>query len=272
MHVTDRPPTRPISHTRVFTLPKEGKTVAENEDACACATRPEADIYVVADGASDSVFSGLWAQMLAHRLAHNVPPRNDAPTWRTWIEAVQQEWERTVRADPVPWYVEPKIREGAFATCVALIVQRPTNGSDSARWGAMAVGDTCLFHVQTSDGGISPEASQAARGFPISDPATFGLNPLALSSNSASNEAVWPAVAIAGGVWCPGDSFVLATDALAHWITQEIVPTGAWDRLLSLMQSSDDQAFEALMRAEWERGTLRNDDITLLLVQTGAAP
>ena len=271
MHVTDRPPTRPISYMRVFTLPKDGKTVAENEDACACATRPGADVYVVADGASDSVFSGLWAQMLAHHLAHHVPARNDAATWRTWIEAVQQEWERTVRADPVPWYVESKIREGAFATCVVLIVQRPHNGSGSARWGAMAVGDSCLFHVQAGDD-RPPEASQAARGFPISDPATFGLNPLALSSNSVSNEAVWPAVAVAGGVWRPGDSFVLATDALAHWITQEIVPSGDWDRLLSLLHSSDDQAFETLMRAEWGHGTLRNDDITLLLVQTGAAP
>ncbi len=271
MHVTDRPPTRPISRMRVFTLPKDGKTAAENEDACACATRSGADVYVVADGASDSVFSGLWAQMLAQRLAQEVPSRNDAPTWRTWIEAVQQEWERTVRADPVPWYVEPKIREGAFATCVVLIVQPPNNGSGSARWGAVAVGDSCLFHVQAGDNGGRPEASQAARGFPISDSAGFGLNPLALSSNSASNEAVWPAVAVAGGVWWPGDSFVLATDALAHWITQEIVPTGDWDRLLSLLHSSDDQAFEALMRAEWQRGTLRNDDITLLLVQTGAA-
>ncbi len=272
MPATDHPPTRPISHSRVFTLPKDGKTADEYEDACACATRPGADVYVVADGASDSVFSGLWAQMLAHRLAHNVPQRNDAPTWRNWIEEVQQEWERTVRADPVPWYVEPKIREGAFATCVALIVQRPSKGSTSARWGAVAVGDSCLFHVQVATNGTPAALSPAGRGFPISDPAAFGLNPLALSSNPASNESVWPAVAVAGDVWHFGDSFVLATDALAHWITQEIVPTGDWNRLLSLLHTSDDQAFEALMRAEWERGTLRNDDITLILIQTGAAP
>jgi hypothetical protein len=266
MHGADLSPGTQTSQSRLFQLPKEGKTEAEYEDACAIREADKA-IYVMTDGASDSVFAGLWAQIVADRFAQNdLPNRNDAVSWRAWIDPAQQEWERTVRADPVPWYVEPKIREGAFATCVALVIQ-PARGGHPTRWGAVALGDSCLFHIP-AEGEPSREPSPAATGFPISNPEEFGLNPLALSSNPAANELAWEQVAVTGGIWQPGDRFVLATDALAHWIITQIIPTGDWDRLWSLWHTAGNGAFAELMHSELASGTLRNDDWTLLLVQT----
>lgn len=255
-----------LAHCRLFKLPKEGKTDEEYEDACAM--DEEAGIYVVTDGASDSAFSRLWAHLLAQRFIEALPPESGAPAWRTWIAPAQDKWQATVRATPVPWYVESKIRQGAFATCVALILRAGSEGGTAGQWAGLAVGDSCLFHVQDSAAGAMAADSRAARGWPISDPQDFNLHPLALSSNPASNETVWPEVAIAAGTWHPGDSFILASDATAEWIMHEFVPDHAWERLLQLLDTEGDAAFGQLVADARAGGRLRNDDLTLLILRT----
>ncbi|HMA32974.1 MAG TPA: hypothetical protein VKY74_00730 [Chloroflexia bacterium] len=258
-----------VTHSRLFTLPKAGKTEAEYEDAAV--VDDATGIYVVADGASDSVFAGLWAQLVAQRFADGLPAASDAQSWRDWLQPAQTAWQTTVHADPLPWYVEPKIRQGAFATCVALILRPAATPGGLGHWGVVAVGDSCLFQISGAHNGTPASRSPAAGGFPISNPAEFGTNPLALCSNPEYNEVVWPHLAHTSGTWQPGDLFILASDAMAHWIMQELVPVGAWDRLLPLLDAADDTAFRALVAAEWDNGLLRNDDLTLLMIRVVSA-
>src|SRR6476646_4654804 len=123
----------PRVRTRLLTLPKAGKTDAEYEDAWAI--EENRGLYVVTDGASDSAYAGLWAQLLARRFAAGLPEASDPPPRRGWIAPACAEWERTVRAQPVPWYLGSKTREGAFATSVALM-RRPPVEDGSQHWGA----------------------------------------------------------------------------------------------------------------------------------------
>ena len=136
--------------------------------------------------------------------------------------------------------------------------KRRTVGCRCGRWSADLAALWRGQEVSLEPSPISPEEEREE----------FGLNPLALSSNPAANELAWEQVAVTGGIWQPGDRFVLATDALAHWIITQILPTGDWDRLWSLWHTAGNGAFAELMHSEMVHGTLRNDDWTLLLVQT----
>jgi hypothetical protein len=249
----------PRVRSRLLRLPKAGKTEDEYEDAWAIAE--QRGLYVVTDGASDSAYAGLWAQLLARRFADGLQEASDPPTWRAWIAPACAEWERTVRAQPVPWYLEPKIREGAFATSVALMLPPPVEDG-SQHWGAVAVGDACVFHLSTT--GDEP-AVQAC--FPVSAPADFGLHPLALSSNPSCNEEVWTQIAATGGACAPGDIFALASDAMAHWLLGAAPGDGRWARVLGWLETEDATDFEQLVSEEREAGRMHNDDMTILLAQ-----
>jgi hypothetical protein len=254
-----------LVHHRLFKLPKLGKTEDEYEDACA--TNEDAGIYAVADGASDSAFARVWAQLLTQRFIEGLPKENSARAWRDWIDPAQEAWKAIIHTDPMPWYVESKIREGAFATCIALVLRQGEAGSSGGHWVALAVGDSCLFHVRARDQASPAEERAPVSCFPVKRPEDFNNFPLALSSNPNANESVWGHTESARGTWQMGDAFVLATDALAEWLLRNIVPTHGWDRVLALADAPDDSPFNELVDAAWTDGHLRNDDLTLLIVR-----
>jgi len=255
-----------LSDSRPFTLPKFGKTVDEYEDAHG--QDAQAGIYAIADGASDSAFARTWAELLVKRLLAGPPSENSPAAWRDWIAPAQEEWKRAVHSVPMPWYVESKIREGAFATCVSLMLRRGDTPDAPGEWSAWALGDSCLFHVRGAYQGTAVSGGEADGGFPLNDPEHFNNYPVALSSIPHANERVWSRVATTQGTWEPGDAFILATDALSEWLLREIVPTQDWARVLDLMDApADNSSFIDLMSAEMNDGRLRNDDMTLLIVR-----
>jgi hypothetical protein len=248
--------------TRLFTLPKAGCTAEEYEDACAWdATR---GAFAIADGASDSAFAGLWARLLAERFLAALPATPAATDWRSWLRPAQDEWLATIRRESLPWYIEARVRAGAFATFAGLLL-RQEHGLPDHLWAALAVGDSCVFHI-TAKEAVRP--SPAAAGFPVSRPHAFDQHPLALSSQAEHNEPIWPQVAHATGRWHPGDCFLLATDALAEWITREIVPEARWPTFLQFLETQDDATFARFATDQRRCGNLRNDDLTLLVIQT----
>ena len=122
---------------RAFRVPKRGHDLAECQDACAIGVGRVA----VADGAAESANAGLWARMLVEEF---VAVREEL-AWPGWIAGVQSRFADAVRrptdAEPLPWYLEGRYDQGAFATFLGL--------SFGARsWQAVAVGDSCLFQVR----------------------------------------------------------------------------------------------------------------------------
>ena len=82
-----------VVHSRVFTLPKEGHSAAEFEDACAWDARR--GVFAVADGAGDSAYAGLWARLLVEQFVRTLPAAGDAAAWDTWIRPAQEAWAAT---------------------------------------------------------------------------------------------------------------------------------------------------------------------------------
>src|SRR5580693_92137 len=92
---------------RSFRVPRRGHRVEECEDACAVAL--ERGRFAIADGAAESAYSGLWAQLLVDAF---VAGGAEQPAWPGWIAPLQQSWSEAVPqltgADSLPWFLEER--------------------------------------------------------------------------------------------------------------------------------------------------------------------
>jgi hypothetical protein len=247
-----------LAHTMVPTcrylrLPKAGYRPEECDDACA--VRPEVGRFAVADGASESCFAGLWARLLVDGFLHTTGPQ-PAP-WHSWLEAVQQQWSNEIHSRPLPWYVEDAARQGAFATFLGLIVE-PPGRLRRPRWHAVAVGDSCLFHVRQG---------RLQRAFPINRAGAFGNTPWLLGSRDTPGGLRKKTLRTSGS-WRAGDQLWLMTDALAAWCLQEHEARRCpWTTLGNLLAAPPQQpGFAAWVEQRRQNHELRNDDVTVIQV------
>ncbi len=226
---------------RALWLPKKGHAREEYEDAYAV---PEGEAFplraAVADGATESAFAGVWARQLVEGFAAH--GASDAGAFIEALPRQQERWRRHVeaRAAGLPWYAAAKAAQGAFAAFLGLVL------TDAGTWQALAVGDCCLFHLR--DGGL-------LRAWPFDAPEQFTQRPALLPSLPGT---LVPPVETTAGAWRPGDALLLATDALAAYLLATD-PTAT----LSLSQES----FRRRVVEARAAGTLRNDDVTLVLVR-----
>jgi hypothetical protein len=227
-----------LSH-RVLEAPRAGAAVGTSEDAAAVAAEAWPVGAAVADGATESAFAGLWARTLAQALARD--RATDEASFRRVLNEGREEWRKEIseRATDGPWYVRAKAEEGAFAAILSLRL------SENGTWRALSVGDCCLFRLREGHG---------RRSWPFETPDAFTNRPPLVASR-ANHSA--PPPRTASGTWAEGDTFLLATDAAAAWLLgREDVPVGSWDQ----------DSFRAAVRTARERGTLRNDDVTVLVL------
>ena len=128
-------------------------------------------------------------------------------------------------------------------------------------WGAIAVGDACLFHV--ADDAL-------ATAFPIDDPDTFGTTPALLQSVPPNRQAVLRSIQTARGRCGSGDTLYLATDALAAWFLQSFRDDGGaeaapWQVWRNFGTDEGDSFGDWLNKARRDR-RIRNDDSTLIRI------
>jgi hypothetical protein len=240
-----------ISNCRVFQLAKHAGD-SPYEDASAC------DIskgrFAVADGASESSFAGSWARLLVDEfIATDADP---ICTWPAWLTPLQQRWEMDVSTGPLPWYAETKLEQGAFATFLGVVVDRP-RWWRRKRWRAVAVGDSCLFQIR---------AGRLRRSFPVESATAFDNNPWLVSSRP-SRAGDRPTNELhARGDCRAGDSLWLMTDALAHWFLR-CAENGEkpWEGLTERLTPDNAQSIFAAWAAERRDALeLKNDDVTLI--------
>src|SRR5262245_58112070 len=102
-------------------LPKAGNTPEEYEDAC-WPQEPVIDREAarfrcaIADGATETSFSGLWANQLVREYCRQTSVKQFVGS----LPRLRQEWQWQVSAKPLPWYAEEKARSGAFAAFLGL--------------------------------------------------------------------------------------------------------------------------------------------------------
>lgn len=246
-----------------FWLQKLGNEQGDYEDAFAPKAVGIVDqrsfSLAIADGATESSFASDWAKILTRAFVKE--PFTDIQALQARIELLSKRWHSFVNRRSLPWFAEEKVRLGAFATLLGVQLTSNSDGSSGAgTWSAIAVGDSCLFHVRNDD---------LIRSFPISSATQFGSSPTLLSSNLARNSQVWDSVKFQSAEWQAGDLLLLATDALACWFLSEHENREKpWNILLGIAEDSwSSESFKAWANNARRSAKLKNDDITLLLIR-----
>ncbi len=256
---------------QAFWLPKAGNSVEEYEDAVAYS--PEQNLYAVADGASESSFADRWAQMLVRQFAAAPPQDLDSESqWTSWLTPLRHEWHDGIPWDVLPWYAEEKARQGAHSTLLGLAIYPPVPSalkrimrklafwrSDSEDlptrpYTVVTVGDTCLFQIR---------GGELIESFPIERSQEFTARPILVGSGLEEENPVriFPPRLHKGSL-SPGDTILLATDALSFWLLERF-ESGA--RPWELLQKLDTQKDFTTLVGQLRKGkTLKNDDTTLL--------
>ena len=253
---------------RVYSESKAGNQSEENEDAYCY--NEETKRLAISDGASDSFEPRLWSRALAESYVSK-PPVVDMEEMLTWLKSPIDVWRAQITWEQLPWYGEEKARRGAFATLLGITFSSlneisPSSREDiadgdeysslpSVQWQAIAVGDSCLFHIR--DG-------QAISRFPLLEISNFGTIPPLLSSRQDYNRLSLKELRTDMGICQVGDMFILTTDALSEWIVGKLnADEQPWDQLISL---SDRKKFLEFVEPLRQDKTMRNDDVTIVLV------
>jgi hypothetical protein len=240
---------------RSFSLPREGNTPEEYEDALA--GNPRTGRFAVADGASESSFAGMWAKLLVDGFV----AAGEGRTTVSWLSPLQHRWAEAVDHLELDWFGEEKRRLGAFATLLGLSLKKP-QAAGEGRWKAMAVGDACIFQVRED---------RLLTAFPITRSADFGNRPALLGSRALEKvqAETWSHAQTKIGRWQAGDRFFLMTDAVAEWfLRREVDHRKPWQSLLRRLAEPDaSAAFTAYVKELWRDKELKNDDATLVVIE-----
>jgi hypothetical protein len=231
---------------QAFSVPRLGHSAAEYEDASA--SNAALGRFAIADGATESAFAGLWARLLVEAfVSSNVP---DPSAWTGWLPELQTRWEAEVGRQPLPWYGEIQCQQGAFATFLGVEVRPP-------RWRALAVGDSCLFHIHQN---------RLRCAFPMTRAADFGDTPWLVGSRGYSPVMMALREGRQEGDFAAGDRLWLMTDALAQWFLY-LAEAGQrpWELLEPLLVLADaPERFASWVAALRAARHIRNDDVTLV--------
>lgn len=259
---------------RTFWVPKRGSSRQEYEDATWVSPDGNGDGEIqhqsltaaVADGASESLLAGRWAR----RLVEVFGKAGKATRTRTGFIAAYQEavssWdqevleyttEREERGAPIQWYEEPGLAKGAYATILAVKFS-DGRGGRSPTWKAVGLGDSCLFQVRN-------ESLYAS--FPMDDAASFSYQPPLLASRGTDVETLRRHIKTTTNDWERGDSFYLATDALAAWFLKTNEIEGRpWGPLRDMDTHDAKLDFTGWVDEQRDLGRMHNDDTTLIRI------
>jgi serine/threonine protein phosphatase PrpC len=240
-----------------FSCQKAGNARSEYEDAWAIrgSDSPTRCRIAVADGATESSFSALWAALLVESFVRG---RSHGPDFFKRLGAIRRLWRRRVRGRPLAWYAADKARRGAYAAFVGASLNAVNRG-----WRAVAIGDCCLLHVTGA-----PSSRQLAKAFPLSHSDEFGSSPFLVGSMKKADDDPLPHVRVSEGILEPNDILLFASDALSAWLLRRNERgEPAWEAVEGLRTQED---FEALVAQARDDGT-RNDDMTLLRLSRRAA-
>lgn len=240
-----------------FSMQKLGNEPSHYEDSFCCNLRQRK--LAVADGASESCFAKLWADLLTRcfvesdlSLFHlaSFEPHIVEEAFKPILALARQEWREKIDWVTLPWYVEEKAKQGAFATFLGVESRRLSGKRKRLyRWRAVAVGDCCLFHINDEE---------LLGSFPIVDNREFGVTPCLLSSRGSVPGKPWN---VKEGTIRGSEKLLLATDAVAKWILQETEKgRKTWLDVISAQSDSKRLFLEKLVNRE----EMRNDDITIL--------
>lgn len=237
-------------HVSRTLLPKRDSRPSECEDAIG--SNLSLLRFAVSDGATEGFDSRRWAHYLAAAWACVPQLDLDLSLLHSHVEALGQRLSRKHHGVSLPWYLEEKASQGAFAAFVGLHIQ------PSGTWEAIAVGDCCLVHLN----------EHYFYSFPLSAPDEFSSRPVLIPSLIDKYKPCDEAVRLSRGTTQPGDRFLLMSDAIASWyLGTRIANLDLLRDFTNAIDSADKSALVDLVRRERADHHLRNDDVAILSVR-----
>jgi len=255
----------------IYSLPKRGLEPQENQDAFWPLLAPRLQfkaersqeclspvlLAAVADGATEGMFGEIWSRILASRAAQVFPDcrldRLIGDSSSAWLRFKQRKASAGRALTRLPaWLEEPGLEQGAFSTFAAISL------AEDHTWTAVAVGDSCLFHVR---------ADELLLHWPVQTSADFARRPYLLCSAQGPGTQLDDNTRSVCGRWAVDDHFFLMSDALACWFLRECEQGGKpWVTLLNLGTDEARGSFEDMVTHWRESEGMRNDDVTLIRV------
>lgn len=231
-----------------FLLHKADAQPGECEDAVG--VDATAGRFAVVDGATEGFDSRRWARYLAHGWIR--AGACDVMTAEETVRRLGGRLQARHQIDSLPWYLQERAHQGAFAAFIGLSVQPP------GTWDALALGDACLFQ----------EGRSHFLAFPLTQPEDFRGRPLLVPSRIDQHPHLVRHVRRNRGLAIPGDCFLLMSDAIACWYLAHARREGdLHGRLHQLMRDDRRSDLEGLVTGERAAKRLRNDDVAMLRIE-----
>jgi hypothetical protein len=233
--------TQPTLSATVHTVAKLGRDPADNEDSAAVDL--SSGRFAVADGASTSARPEVWSRLLVQAF---VSERID-PLVPAALAQLRGRWNTSVMRPGLAWYAQAKLLQGADSTFLGLYLDRKER-----LYHATVVGDSCLFHLRHHD---------LVWVGPVEQAADFSRFPDLISSRPGAPP---PKATALAGTYRRGDTFLLATDAIAKFL---LAVYERYGRVPAEPFAGDTQEFRRGVARYRNRGQLGNDDTTLCVVR-----
>jgi len=208
---------------------------------------------------ASGIFTRQWARILTEATVADLPDPGDQAAFGQWLAARRDAWGAEIDVSQLAWFQKPKLREGAFSTLlwveITPIDERDRQPQDPWRLRALAVGDSCLFHLR---------GEELLRAFPIEKAEELEADPVVIGSIDLNRDDLLEFKSYEA-LCRPGDVLVLCTDAVADWALrqQEAGRPPVWEDYWDKSQEAWQEEVAAL-RSERQ---MRYDDATLLLLR-----
>ncbi len=240
-----------------FQVPKRDAPDGEIDDAYATGEDANTSRFAVADGATQSSFSGVWALMLVRAYCEGRLHGTQRET--VLFKACGDWYDKTRPQVSKPWALA-RHASGAYSTLVGLTIGRKPD-TDELYWSSVAIGDSCLFLVK---------GDRLVATHPIHRADAFSSSPWLLSSTRAApsewRDHIRPRGMKRGRNLLPGDAFYLMTDALAAWFLRSHEGgSSPWREFDAL--AGEQFAFASWVDRLRDERAIRDDDVTLLVVR-----
>jgi len=200
--------TWPLRH---LCLPKTATLPEECEDAYAYGVSrvDSRDVYVaaIADGATESAFSGPWARQLTAHIVGDpagLLALPEAPITPGWLGSPRRAYAAGLEVSALPWHAQAAAARGSFATLVCLMLDL-----ERRCYHAVAAGDSCLVivrHERTAHARV--QLLPAA----LWDPAAFRRRPHLVGTDPAYDGGLPAIQHCAHGPLAPGTTTFLTDD------------------------------------------------------------
>ena len=250
-----------------YTVPKAGNKASENEDAVfpaggyGCLNgNTERATFAIADGATQTSFSGMWANTLVNECSR---VGLSEFSFQSVVNKAQVEWQKNLQGIELPWHAQEKVRAGAFCALAWLEIRfDPLHPASAYSWRALAVGDCCLFIAHNHTIYLS---------LPMQDVSEFNNSPILIPSKSEKMESIKGKTQTARGSLLRGDQLILASDAISSWIMRK--PMKNMEEYLEMVRTvkkqGNESGFSAWINNLRRQGELRNDDTSLIFIELG---